>query len=93
MAMTGAPIGEPIPLGIIHPEDAEKLGIDIPEAEPAAKQLEAIRSQIADLRESVSRLARSAAQSVEQHPVTAVTFVSLGLLAVTMLTSPRRRRW
>lgn len=93
MAMADTTIGKPIPLGIIHADDADKLGINNRVPSQPMDQLEAIRSQLAELRDSVGRLTKATARSVEAHPVAAVTVVSLVLLACAILTSPSRPKW
>ena len=85
-------IGRPIPLGIIHPEDFDKLSITDPTSGAGDSDLESIRSQIADLRGSVKDLAKTTARTIEAHPLIAATAISLGLWALVGLTARRGYR-
>lgn len=80
-------IGRPIPLGVIHPADFDKLNINDPTSQGNDSDLESIRSQIADLRRSVSDLAKVTSRTIEAHPLIAATAISLGLWALVGLTA------
>lgn len=86
-------IGQPIPLGIIHPADYEDLGIAKEPEANSASDLEAIRTQIEALRQSVARLSRAAARTAEAHPLAAVAVISLGLWALAGISTRGTRRW
>jgi len=85
-------IGKPIPMGVIRPSDADRLGLDMPSTEADGDDLATLAAQVAELRAAVARLAKATARSVEAHPVAAVSLVSLALLAFTIVTMPPRRR-
>lgn len=98
---TAAPIGEPVPLGIV---DTAHSSVGVP-PQPALEpheEVEVLRSQIADLRQSLSEaakeLARQAKGTTKLYPistvVTAAAVSALFVIAVSALTAaPKRSRF
>jgi hypothetical protein len=85
-------LGEPIPLGIIHPEDFDRLGVQSPSVNQERGDLQRIHSQIAELRQTVSNLSAAVGRAVERHPLVSAAAISFVIWVILGLTARRMYR-